>query len=118
MNFSINEQEVEKIESLGHWGKPLIWKDTMNINSDFELGVSEYDAKEFPEPKTHKDEEAIYIIKGEGVAKIGNNEIKLKQGTAIYVPANTPHCIKNKGTGPLKAVYCHSGQKEVNKEEN
>ena len=111
--FSMNEEVVEKIQSFDHWGKPLIWEKSVGIKSGFELGVSVYNAKEFPKTKTHEDEEAIYIISGEGVAKIGNREFKLKKGTAICIPPNTPHCIKNKGKKALKAVYCHSGKKQV-----
>ena len=63
----------------------------------------------FPEPKTHKDEEAIYIISGEGVVTIGSDDVKLTKGTAIYIPPNTPHYIKKIWGKPLKAVYCYSG---------
>ncbi|OGM01763.1 hypothetical protein A3K72_01060 [Candidatus Woesearchaeota archaeon RBG_13_36_6] len=111
--LSINEEEVEKIQSFGHWGKPLIWEKSVGIKSGFELGVSSYYAKEFPKSKTHEDEEAIYIISGDGVAKIGDKKFKLKKSTAIYIPSNTPHCIKNKGKKALKAVYCHSGKRSL-----
>ncbi len=111
MKLSINEKEVEKIESFGHWGKPLIWEKTVGTKTGFEVGVGCYDATEFPETKTHDDEEAIFIIKGKGIAKIGEEEVELSEGVAIYVPAGVPHCIKRTGEGELKAVYCHSGQK-------
>ncbi len=108
--FKVHEEEVEKIQGPGHWGKPLVWKETIDTDTAFEVGVSGYDATDFPDTKTHKDEEAIYIISGEGVIKIGEQEIEFKEGDCLYIPANTPHCIKKKpGTGELKAVYCHSG---------
>ncbi len=111
MKLSINENNVEKIESEGHWGKPLVFKGNFNISSDFEVGVSEYQSRDFPVPKIHKDEEALYIICGKGIAKIGENKINIKKGTAIYIPPGIPHCIKNTGEDVLKAVYCHSGNK-------
>ncbi len=114
MKLKIHEDEVEKIQGPGHWGKPLVWKKTVNTDTDFEVGVSDYDAVEFPESKIHKDEEAIYIISGEGVAKIGEQEVSFKAGDCLYIPPNTPHCIKKTGSGELKAVYCHSGNIKVN----
>lgn len=109
MKLKINENEVEKIPGAGHWGKPLVWKETVETDTAFEVGVSGYDSIEFPDTKTHEDEEAIYIISGEGVAKIGENEVEFKAGDCLYVPPKTPHCIKKTGEKELKAVYCHSG---------
>lgn len=109
VSSSINEKDVEKIKSFGHWGKPLVCKKTFDIQSGFELGVCVYDATEYPKTKSHEDEEAIYIISGKGFAKIGDKEVELRKGTAIYIPPNTPHCIKKTGEEELKAVYCHSG---------
>lgn len=110
VSLSINEEDVKKIKSFGHWGKPLVCKNAFNIQSGFELGVSVYDTNDFPKPKIHEDEEAIYIIEGEGYARIGDKEVRLRQGTAIYIPPKTPHCIKRIGKEKLKAVYCHSGR--------
>jgi mannose-6-phosphate isomerase-like protein (cupin superfamily) len=60
-------------------------------------------------PRRMTMREAIYIISGEGMALIGDQEIPLKPGTAIYVAPKTPHAIKRTSKEPLKAVYCHSG---------
>ena len=110
MAHSIQEQDAKRFASSGHWGTPLIWKETVPLTNGFEVGVSGYDATEFPEQKTHADDEALYIISGEGVALIGDEEVLLSPGTAVYVPPHTPHCIKRTSNEPLKAVYCHSGQ--------
>lgn len=107
---AIHETKVEPHQGPGHWGKPLVWKGTLPLTNGFELGVSGYDATEFPEQKMHADDEALYIIEGEGVMLLGEEEILLSPGTAVYIPPNTPHCIKRTGDAALKAVYCHSGQ--------
>ena len=76
-------------------------------------GAHTYDkGKALRKPYSNLDEEALYIISGEGVAKIGEEEVSFKQGDALYIPAATPHCIKKTGSDELKAVYCHSGIKE------
>jgi mannose-6-phosphate isomerase-like protein (cupin superfamily) len=108
-SLAVDEANIARLKNPGHWGKPLIWKETVGTSSGFEVGTSGYDAKEYPESKTHDDEEAIYIISGEGMALIGDQEIPLKPGTAIYVAPKTPHAIKRTSKEPLKAVYCHSG---------
>ncbi len=107
--MKINEVNIEKIESFGHWGKPLIWKNTVGTNTGFEMGVSEYQCTEFPQCKTHNCEEALYFISGEGAVLIGEKIITVKTGDAIYIPSNTPHAVK-RIKGVLKAVYAHSGQ--------
>lgn len=105
----VEEKVIKPHASFGHSGRPLINKDNCPMVSDFELGTASYSAKEFPKVKTHPDEEALFIYSGKGIIRVGDNTFPIKAGTAIYIPANTPHCIKKIGKSPLKAVYCHSG---------
>jgi len=112
MKRSIHEDQIEPIQSHGHWRKPRVRKETFHISTRFEVGVSGFDRRNYPETKTHEDEEALYIIKSEGHARLDDDEVKPTPGTLLYVPARTLHCIKRTSKGPLKAVCCHSGHIE------
>jgi mannose-6-phosphate isomerase-like protein (cupin superfamily) len=50
------------------------------------------------EPHLHEDhEEVYYIINGTGKIKMGNEEVRFRDGDIIYIPENTTHSIINDG---------------------
>lgn len=54
-------------------------------------------------PHTHKNEEIILMIDGEGEMVLGNSKEKIVTGEAAWVESNIPHNITNTGKRP--AVY-------------
>ncbi|MBI3789648.1 MAG: cupin domain-containing protein [Gemmatimonadetes bacterium] len=57
---------------------------------------------------THAGEEMGYFIEGSGVIEIaGQPPLEIKAGEAFFIPANTPHLVRNTGsvTIRLAAVY-------------
>jgi (S)-ureidoglycine aminohydrolase len=54
-------------------------------------------------PHTHKNEEIILMIDGEGEMVLGNAKEKIITGDAAWVESNIPHNITNIGKRP--AVY-------------
>ena len=54
-------------------------------------------------PHTHKNEEIILMIDGEGEMVLGNAKEKIVTGEAAWVESNIPHNITNTGKRP--AVY-------------
>jgi len=61
---------------------------------------------------THTDsaEEIIYIVAGEGVARVGDERGPVRAGDLAVIPAMAPHGIANTGDEPLKVVgfFCES----------
>ena len=53
---------------------------------------------------THEWEHEVFILSGQGVIWNAGNEILLKQGTAIFVPAGEKHCFKNMGDRPMQFI--------------
>jgi quercetin dioxygenase-like cupin family protein len=51
---------------------------------------------------THNWEHEVFILEGEGVATDGENEVRIKSGTVVYVAPNEKHQFKNIGSGILK----------------
>ena len=50
---------------------------------------------------THDVDEAITILDGTGVARLGDEERPVGEGAVIFVPAGVPHGTTNSGAGPL-----------------
>jgi len=61
---------------------------------------------------THTDsaEEILYIVAGEGEARLGDERGRVRAGDLAVIPAMVPHGIANTGDEPLKVVgfFCES----------
>ncbi len=54
---------------------------------------------------THAGEEMGFIIEGTCTLEVAGQDAQpLKPGDAFYIPANTPHLVRNTGTGVVKLV--------------
>jgi len=53
-------------------------------------------------------DQLLYVVKGEGVAVIGDAEEPLRNGAMFCVPAGTTHNLINTGTEPLKLFTLYS----------
>ena len=101
-----NEADVEKIKGAGHWVALFRGLDNRLV-AGFCLGVSEYDCGEYPEPGVHEDQEGFYVISGQGMARVGDEEIELKPGTVFLAGKGVPHAIKRTGDAPVKVIWAH-----------
>jgi mannose-6-phosphate isomerase-like protein (cupin superfamily) len=46
-------------------------------------------------------EEIYFILNGNGVMKVGDEEKEVKDGDAIWLPADVPHRLENTGEGMM-----------------
>ena len=53
----------------------------------------------------HAEPEVYYILAGEGLVLIDGSEYPVREGTAVYVPGNAEHGMKNTGTTTLSLLY-------------
>lgn len=54
----------------------------------------------------HDDmEEVYYVVGGEGIMKVGDDEFPIKTGDALYVPPGEFHTTIQKGNLPLTLVW-------------
>lgn len=54
---------------------------------------------------THAGEEMGFILEGSGVIEVaGKDPQPIKPGDAFFIPANTPHLVRNTGTTTIKLV--------------
>jgi len=107
----ICEKEAEKTGTKENWGKELINDKNFDTTGGFSLGIAVYTSKEFGKPGIHNDQEAIYILSGQGEYKLGNEIFPISPGCAIFVPPNTEHTIKCITDEPVKLIYTHGAIK-------
>ncbi|MEA3402890.1 MAG: cupin domain-containing protein [Armatimonadota bacterium] len=85
----------------------LIGTDAISTTSGFNLGVAYYTAEEFGEPQVHDDQEALYVVSGEGELRVGDEIVALRPGTAVYIPPGTAHGGRCTTDEPVMVIYAH-----------
>lgn len=105
--LNINENDVQPTQFADRWSKDLIGGGDIATTSGFNLGRANYTATEFGAPQVHADQEALYVISGEGEIRVGGEVIALEPGVAVYVGPGVEHCARRTGEEPVQVVYCH-----------
>jgi len=85
----------------------LIGTDAIPTAAGFNVGVAWYTAEEFGEPQVHADQEAVFVVSGEGELRVGDDVVALTPGTAVYVPPGTAHGGRRTADQPVFVVYTH-----------
>lgn len=59
---------------------------------------------------THEIDEVVMIDDGVGTYRLGGEEVPIREGGVAFIPAGTPHALRNDGdaTLALKAVFASS----------
>lgn len=103
---SVREEDVPPAEFADRWSKDLVGGPDIRTSSGFSLGIAEYDGTDFV-LQVHEDQEALYVIDGEGEVRIGDQVFAARPGAAFYVPPHTPHATRRTGESPVRLVYAH-----------
>jgi mannose-6-phosphate isomerase-like protein (cupin superfamily) len=86
--------------------KPLMESDSVQAAvMVLDPGGSSSDAVENEHPRA---EQWLFVISGNGVAKVGNRRLKLKDGDLLLIPKKAPHQISNTGRGRLVTLNFYS----------
>ena len=104
---TISEGQVLRRYFPDRWSKDLIGGPEVPTTSGFNLGVASYHATEFGEPQVHDDQEALYVILGQGEIMLDEEVYPVQAGTAVFVPPGTRHATRRTGPEPVKVVYTH-----------
>lgn len=104
---SIHETAVVQEGHPDRWSKNLIGIEDIPTTSGFNLGVAEYHATDFSQVQAHDDQEALYVVSGEGEIKLGDDVLPLTPGTAVYVGPGVSHSTRRTGDAAVKVVYTH-----------
>lgn len=106
---SVHVDDVAESSFADRWSKNLVGSEDIPTGAGFNLGVAEYHLSTFETEniQKHDDQEALYILEGEGEVMIGDQVHAVKPGSALYVPPHTPHCARKTSAKPLRLVYAH-----------
>ncbi len=98
----VHESEVEKGGRVSKW---LIVPKVRTSSKTIELGVATLKPGQVEVLHKHvKTEEAFYVISGTPTFQVDDEVKQLKEGTALYVPPNTPHRIANHSDKECKII--------------
>lgn len=76
-----------------------------SLSSSFLIWIK----KSVPNHKHEVHSENVYVLQGEGMMTVGNEEFKLVPGSYIFIPANTPHAVTvDPSKGTMKVVSVQS----------
>ncbi len=57
------------------------------------------------DPIRHEQPEIYFILEGTGIMRIDGHETVVKAGTAVFIPGNAEHGIRNDSDANLKLFY-------------
>lgn len=72
---------------------------------DFTAGVADLGPKGWLGHHRHQPAELYYVLHGEGTVAVEGEEYEVSAGTAVYIPSNSEHGIRNTGNGHLRFFY-------------
>ncbi len=104
---SIHETAIAPEQHPDRWSKNLVGTEAIATTNGFNLGVAEYHATDFSQVQVHEDQEALYVVAGEGEIKLDEEVLPLRPGTGVYVGPGVAHSTRRTGEAPVKVVYTH-----------
>jgi uncharacterized cupin superfamily protein len=95
------------VQTVDHNGFAFLRKRLGAAAGSQKLGVSWFEIqpgkKAFPLHYHLANEEALYVLEGEGVLRLGDEEHSLRAGDYLaFTPGPPGHQLINRGTGPLR----------------
>ncbi len=83
----------------------MIDRETMGAKN-LVMGWGELQPGRAIKPHVHEvEEEAYWILSGEGMAIIGDERFKIEPEMSIFVPTGTSHQFINTGSAPLRWIW-------------
>jgi mannose-6-phosphate isomerase-like protein (cupin superfamily) len=82
--------------------RELLHPDKADLNLRYSLAHAVVKPGQTTQPHKLKVSEVYYILEGEGLMHIENEEAKVSPGQAIYIPPNSRQFIQNTGDKDLK----------------
>ena len=115
--FNVEQKEAKVLEKTGvHKVVVKYLIDRVDGAQKFFLRHYTVDSGGYTLLDKHPYEHEVYILEGRGLARVGNQEMEVKPGDAVFVPSNTAHQFLNVGEHPF-TFLCIKGAKELYTEE-
>jgi len=102
------ERDGRRIELPGRTCTVLVGQGAL-ASQQLTMGVTEIPPHTRLASHTHsKEDEAIYVMEGEGVVEVDGKEERIGQGVAILLPSGSDHLIENRGASVMRFVFAFS----------
>ena len=104
----LTEQDGNRVELPGRTCTVLVGTGALP-SQKLTMGVTEVPPHTRLASHTHsREDEAIYVMEGEGVVEVDGKEDRIGKGFAILLPSGSEHRIENSGASVLRFVFAFS----------
>jgi len=101
----ISLQDVDPVElPMGSWSRLLVTADTVEGNSSI-IGYSIFKAGLVAADLSHSVEELAFVVSGRGVIRLEDDELGVRAGQALFIPARMWHTVVNDEDEDLVMVF-------------
>jgi mannose-6-phosphate isomerase-like protein (cupin superfamily) len=97
------EEVLKKLKASGNWFYGVMSKGTMDA------GILSLAAGEKDPQSPHANDELYYVIKGHGFIRIEKEDVQIKPGSIIFVPARKKHNFHG-NNDELQVLYVFAGE--------
>jgi putative monooxygenase len=88
----------------GSWSRVLICDQTVGTNASA-LGYSVFRPGTSTADLSHEVEELAFVVSGSGAIRLGDTDVPVGAGQAVFIPARLWHTVVNSGTDDLVMVF-------------
>jgi mannose-6-phosphate isomerase-like protein (cupin superfamily) len=97
-----SEEEIPQ-KGLVFW-KTLISKG-LTRSENLTLGIANLPPGGALREHRHTQEEVYLVLEGSGLVRVGDEELVIEAGSAVFVPGDALHSCENTGTSDLRVAY-------------
>jgi putative monooxygenase len=88
----------------GSWSRVLVCDQTVGTNASA-LGYSVFRPGTSTADLSHEVEELAFVVSGSGAIRLGDTDVPVGAGQAVFIPARLWHTVVNSGTDDLIMVF-------------
>lgn len=89
----------------GDVGFRTLFDDQVTGTEALTVGVVELEAEGWLARHRHAASEVYYVVQGVGVVELSGVDHRLEPGSAVFIPADVEHAVRNIGPRRLRFVY-------------
>ena len=97
-----SEEDIPK-KGLVYW-KTLISKGVTR-SENLTLGIARLPPGGALHEHRHVQEEVYLVLEGSGLVRVGDEEVAVGAGSAVFIPGDAPHSCENTGASDLRVAY-------------
>ena len=97
MEYVIDVSQVEAVPREHSDNQHIVRRD------DFKVGlISVRPHDELPVHSHEREDQFYYVLEGEGIVRMGDQDLPIKPGFAVAIPPGIPHGVRNPNSVPLR----------------